>query len=56
MRFTVLKFLLTPVLHVIGPMLTLLLAASTTVLVRLQHCHFDTVTRLQPQTLPRITN
>jgi hypothetical protein len=37
-------------------MLTLLLAPSTPMLQRLQHSHFDTVTRLQPKTLPRITN
>jgi hypothetical protein len=56
MRFTVLEFLLTPVLHVIGPMLTLLLAASTPMLIRLKHRHFDTVTRLKAQALPRSTN
>jgi hypothetical protein len=56
MRFTILTFLLTPVLRVLGAVLTLLLAARTPMLIRLEHRHFDTVTRLQPQALPRITN
>ena len=34
----------------------LALAARAAMLKRLQHRHFNTVTRLQPKTLPRITN
>jgi hypothetical protein len=55
-NLTVLTFLLTPVLHIVRAMLTLLLAAGAAMLKRLQHRHFDTVTRLQPKTLPSVTN
>jgi hypothetical protein len=56
MNLTALTTLLTPVLRILGPTITLLLAATTPMLIRLQHRHFDTVTRLKSQTLPRITN
>jgi hypothetical protein len=54
-NLTALTSRFTPVLRVLGPTVTLLLAATTPMLVRLQHRHFNTVTRLQPKTLPRIT-
>jgi hypothetical protein len=56
MNLTALTSRLTPVLRILRPTVTLLLAATTPMLVRLQHRHFNTVTRLQPKTLPRITN
>jgi hypothetical protein len=56
MNLTAFTSRLTPVLRILGPTVTLLLPATTPMLKRLQHRHFNTVTRLQPQTLPRITN